>query len=176
MRSSDENGWQLPEEYYRVSDPSCYAWSLPSCIHWIDGSEIMHEESNTLKGGPYGFKWIVVLLVHLYSSLLKVKSNRGPNYGDDIDVEWRRSDQRAIEAVCDRLITRVRDSARILLMSRDARLKRGTDDDVALASHERWQPNEVEHVAEPMSEDEWLVRTSWGTYWDIVWYRKLMAF
>jgi hypothetical protein len=71
-------------------------------------------------GGPWGFKWVVLLLVHLYGTSRNVKDGKKPNY-EGVHVTFNDADIEAIEQLCTRLIEKMRQSTATLLETEQER-------------------------------------------------------
>lgn len=72
----------LPLEYFDFDVPHHLAWSWTRCAQWIHPSSWNHSSSHTLKGGPYGVKWAVLLLVHIRINTVSLINGAVPTYAD----------------------------------------------------------------------------------------------
>ncbi|KAG8728357.1 hypothetical protein FRC10_005041, partial [Ceratobasidium sp. 414] len=97
VHTEDENGIQFPRQFFDLGGPKGYLWDLGVCSAWIDEGAMMHR-SETYMGGPYGFKWLVLLLVHFYSCGIKVNTHLGPKY-EGLAPEWSRKDAAMVQAM-----------------------------------------------------------------------------
>ncbi|KAG9123281.1 hypothetical protein FRC07_015151 [Ceratobasidium sp. 392] len=86
VHSADNNGSQLPTAFFNSTD---HRWDLGSCLKLVTGGMFLHARTGTYMAGPYGFKWIVLLLVHLHACSVKIRDGLGPVY-DGVCVEWPR--------------------------------------------------------------------------------------
>jgi hypothetical protein len=58
----------LHQNFFDPSSPEKLAWSLESCLKWVNPKDWIHVPSKTLEGGPYEIKWPVLLLIHFDST------------------------------------------------------------------------------------------------------------
>ncbi|KAG9119731.1 hypothetical protein FRC07_005098, partial [Ceratobasidium sp. 392] len=110
----DNNGAHLPVEFFDTTHPQHTFHNLDACMRWLEGAQCIHPATGTYYGGPWGLKWIVLLFVFLIHCGSKVKDGQGPNYGAEVDVEWRANQERWLLATAERVREKLYDSAQKL--------------------------------------------------------------
>ncbi|KAG9121914.1 hypothetical protein FRC07_001941 [Ceratobasidium sp. 392] len=110
----DDNGAHLPVEFFDTTHPQHTFHNLDACMRWLEGAQCIHPATGTYYGGPWGLKWIVLLFIFLIQCGSKVKDGQGPDYGAEVDVEWRANQERWLLATAERVREKLYDSARKL--------------------------------------------------------------
>lgn len=68
-------GWSMPDQY--VKDRSANGpYSMAKLSQWLRSGILHHKPSGTLMGGPYGWKWALLLLLRMRKGLLTQKGKR----------------------------------------------------------------------------------------------------
>ncbi|KAG9092034.1 hypothetical protein FS749_016057 [Ceratobasidium sp. UAMH 11750] len=153
VRTVDDHGAQLPRQFFDLSGPKSYLWDLGVCSAWIHEGAMMHR-SGSYMGGPYGFKWLVLLLVHLHSCGSKVNAQLGPAY-EGITPEWSRKDAALVRAMVEQVQQSLNESVLVLQETKAQR-----DLEAANIAHPgagllRWAEGDVAQVVLEQLEDEW---------------------
>ncbi|KAG9123280.1 hypothetical protein FRC07_015150 [Ceratobasidium sp. 392] len=74
VRSLDGNGLQL--RWLSFSSAG-HKQDLDACLNLVKSHIFCHSRTGTYMAGPYGFKWIVLLLVHLHACGVKTQARPG---------------------------------------------------------------------------------------------------
>lgn len=104
-------GWWLPEEYFARSLEQ--DWSVSALSRWVQSGIWLHKPTETLFGGPYGFKWAVLLLTRALWSLNELEEGRPcphpPPLHDNVagDIQIVRSDILWLSAELDKSCRRL---------------------------------------------------------------------
>lgn len=66
------NGWWLSDGFFQEDE----RWSMGAVSQWLRSGIWVHRPTNTLFGGPYGFKWAVLLLLKAHWSINELQHGR----------------------------------------------------------------------------------------------------
>ncbi|KAG8727181.1 hypothetical protein FRC10_006332 [Ceratobasidium sp. 414] len=156
VRTIDENGPQLPRHFFDTSDPKHYQWDLGYVRAWIDQGAFIHR-SGSYMGGPYGFKWLVLLIVHFHSCGSKINLGLGPAYGDVVP-EWTNKDKTAVVAAVGQVQENLNRSVvalmKTIIQRKQATNNSGGDGDGSLT----WEEEDVAVAVAHRGVDEWTRR------------------
>ncbi|KAG9099909.1 hypothetical protein FRC06_004712 [Ceratobasidium sp. 370] len=153
VHTVDENGAQFLRQFFDLSGPKSYLWDLGVCSAWIDEGAMMHR-SGSYMAGPYGFKWLVLLLVHFHSCGSKINAHLGPAY-EGITPEWSRKDAALVQVMVEQVQLRLNQSILVLLETQDQRRQEAPNTVHPAAGMLHWTEADVIHAVLEESEDEW---------------------
>ncbi|KAG9083852.1 hypothetical protein FS749_005685 [Ceratobasidium sp. UAMH 11750] len=152
VHTDSEHGPQLPREFFDLSGPKGYLWDLTVCRAWIDEGAMMHH-SGTYMGGPYGFKWLLLLLVHFYSCGSKVNTHLGPTY-PGVVTEWSRKDALMVQAMIEQVHQGLIQSVVVLVETKAQRRQAGLNASDPEAGVLDWNEDHVLVTVEDARDDE----------------------
>ncbi|KAG8710267.1 hypothetical protein FRC08_017392 [Ceratobasidium sp. 394] len=153
---ADAYGHQLPQQMFDSTARDAEQWSLLSILAWIDGDAMLHH-SESLMGGPYGFKWALLILLFLFSCGQKIQDGHGPWY-DGIVVRWLDADAQRVIDAAERLRQWVAESVTILGESRAAREVPASAQGSQDAPDLSWSYEEADVSVLSPRQDEWTLR------------------
>ncbi|KAG9097605.1 hypothetical protein FS749_005936 [Ceratobasidium sp. UAMH 11750] len=133
--------------------PDANEWSVRAVLAWIDGDALIHR-SGTLMGGPYGFKWALLVLLFLFTCGRKIQAGHGPRYGAIIP-EWLDSDTRHVVDVAKCLLLKVAESVTELSSSKAARVAARRHQELNGRSSPSWDYAEADVSFMGTPGDEW---------------------
>ncbi|KAG8709125.1 hypothetical protein FRC08_018529 [Ceratobasidium sp. 394] len=145
----DHNGPQLPRAFFDSSDSAHEEWGLAAVLDFISGEAFMHR-SGSLMAGPYGYKWGVILLLHLYACGEKIRAGRGPQYGG-----WREADTTEVLQVADGLMARVKASVKCLVRTKADRENAQSECEPTTPKELCWEPLKMVMTAVGGIQDKW---------------------
>ncbi|QRV78545.1 hypothetical protein RhiJN_06560 [Ceratobasidium sp. AG-Ba] len=152
----DHHGRQLRREFFD-DKPEYDRWRLNTCLELIQGGAFRHTPTGTYKGGPYGFKWAVLLLVHLYSCSVKITNGYGPAY-QGVRVKWSRKNTEDLEKAIHQARNILDQSVSDLHGKFSSREQDpGAANKARLGSARKWTPGDVIDYAASPESDEWTV-------------------
>ncbi|KAG9099908.1 hypothetical protein FRC06_004711 [Ceratobasidium sp. 370] len=152
----DVNGSQLPRQFFDTSSSKHYKWDLGHTRAWIDHSAFLHRSSSYM-GGPYGFKWLVLLILHLHSCGSKINQGLGPVYGD-IVPEWTNKDKLAVVATVAQVQENLNQSVVVLMKTLSQRAQATKNLEDTGNGLARWTEEDVTVVIAHQGVDEWARR------------------
>ncbi|KAG9106738.1 hypothetical protein FRC07_008751 [Ceratobasidium sp. 392] len=154
IRAVDENGPQLPPEFFNLTDKAYYLWDLDACLELVYGSALCHEHTGTYMGGPNGFKWVVLLLVHLYSCGTKTCNGLGPVYDGEY-AEWPETGTTELEEAIKYAQDRLDKSVKKLHKTSQQRARGMASRDETRPELGRWTEEDVLEYVIDAESDEW---------------------
>ncbi|KAG9099202.1 hypothetical protein FS749_001814 [Ceratobasidium sp. UAMH 11750] len=158
VRGAHENyGPQLAPEFFDFTDGMYNQWKLDTCLDLVDNNAFCHAHTETYMGGPYGFKWLVLLLVHLYSCGIKIRDGRGPAY-DSVHVEWPSTNTAEIEEAVQRAQEKLEQSVKKLHEANKQRAQELASVGEAQPGFGEWSEEDVIECAVDAELDEWTRR------------------
>ncbi|KAG8692669.1 hypothetical protein FRC08_009608 [Ceratobasidium sp. 394] len=156
IHTIDENGLQLPSQFFDASDPKHYHWSLGCIRAWIDQGAFVHS-SGSYMGGPYGFKWLVLLFVHLHSGSSKIELGLGPSYRNVVP-EWTNKDRVALAAAVGQVQESLNRSVVVLMRTMEQRKRAAKDNGSEETCSMEWAQEDVTVSVAQQATDEWTRR------------------
>ncbi|KAG8720865.1 hypothetical protein FRC08_017746 [Ceratobasidium sp. 394] len=156
VRTLDANGPQLPREFFNTSTSKHYKWDVGYIRAWIDQGAFLHR-SGSYMGGPYGFKWLVLLILHLHACGSKINLGLGPVYGEVVP-EWTKKDNLAVVATVAQVQESLNQSVVALMKTMPQRTQATTNLEDAENGLLRWTEEDVTVVVAHQGMDEWTRR------------------
>ncbi|KAG9093960.1 hypothetical protein FS749_013410 [Ceratobasidium sp. UAMH 11750] len=156
VRTLDANGPQLPREFFDTSTSKHYKWDVGYIRAWIDQGAFLHR-SGSYMGGPYGFKWLVLLILHLHACGSKINLGLGPVYGEVVP-EWTKKDNLAVVATVAQVQESLNQSVVALMKTMPQRTQATTNLEDAENGLLRWTEEDVTVVVAHQGMDEWTRR------------------
>ncbi|KAG8735625.1 hypothetical protein FRC10_010345 [Ceratobasidium sp. 414] len=157
VRAVDENGPQLPPEFFDSTDEAYYRWNLDACLDLVHDNAFRHVHTGTYMGGPYGFKWVVLLLAHLYSCGIKTRDGRGPLY-DGVYAKWPSTSTTNIKNAIKCAQEVLEQSVEKLYETNKQRAQELASVDEARLGFGEWTEGDVVECAVDVESDEWTQR------------------
>ncbi|KAG9095333.1 hypothetical protein FS749_010643 [Ceratobasidium sp. UAMH 11750] len=137
----------------QMFDPSLPDWSVRAVIASIDGDTFVHR-SGTLMGGPYGFKWALIILLALLSAGRKIQAGQCPRY-PVVVVRWLDSDTQLVVDVAKCLLEKVAESVTNLASSKADHEAARREQDLNDVSGLSWDYDEANVSVLGTGSDEW---------------------
>ncbi|KAG9095328.1 hypothetical protein FS749_010638 [Ceratobasidium sp. UAMH 11750] len=154
VHQTDDTGEQLPREMFDPNHPASRHWTWVAVLAWIDGDAFVHR-SGTIMGGPYGWKWAVLILLLLFKCGSKIQDGQGPRYSD-LNVQWSEGESSAVIKTATRLMGRIAKLVTVLFGSRAAR-EAARIDELRSLSGPSWDVENVDVRVIRKGKDEWTV-------------------